>query len=136
MGPHAHPGAANAVGDGLAAVLEDLEPGLDAAFLEGVVVIGFFQVVHDLVGVFVCPVRQDNHDVMIGFYRLAVLRVKHDGAIDAALFLQAGVRVVPVGAVMDDGVFVGERGARPDWRHGEVGDAILVLRQEYAVPVD
>ena len=62
--------------------------------------------------------------------------MEHDGAVNAPLLLQAGVGVIPVGAVVDNGVLVGERSARLDRRHGQEGHAVLVLRQQHPVPVD
>ena len=55
---------------------------------------------------------------------------------DTPLLLEAGVRVIPVGAGLANGEAVGESGARLDRGVGDEGHAIHVIRQQQSVPVD
>ena len=59
-----------------------------------------------------------------------------NGPIDASLFLEAGVGVVPVGAVLTNGEFVGKGCAGSNGRKADIGDPIHLRRDQEAVPVD
>ena len=66
----------------------------------------------DVLGILVGPVRQQQHVIAIGGVTFTSTPVDDESAIQAHLFLEAGMRVVPVGAVLVHLVAIGERGAR------------------------
>jgi hypothetical protein len=69
------------------------------------------------------------------FHRLAAAWLDDDAAIHAALLLQMGVRVKPVGAAVPQRELKGVRGARLDRRCGDMRHAVFFVRQQQAVPV-
>ena len=81
------------------------------------------------------PIGEHDHMVSVR-PRTAMERFDHDGPVNAALLLQVGVGVVPVGSALADGEFVGEHFAGPDGRKAKAGNAVHPGRDQGAVPVD
>ncbi|MNQ93124.1 hypothetical protein D3C85_1085740 [compost metagenome] len=101
-----------------------------------VVVRLLLQLGHDAGRVFVGPVAQHHHVVAVVLEGLRLLRFDHDGAVDAQLLLEAGMAVVPVGAVLLHLEAVLIHAIRGDAGEAEARHAIHVGRQDDAVPVD
>ncbi len=85
---------------------------------------------------FETPVPQDPDDVAVDSQRLRLF--DDEGAYQAApdLFGAVGVRVIPIGARIGDGEFVGEALLGLDRRLGHVGRAVHRVRDAHAVPMD
>ena len=132
--PHAHPRPPQAVVHRFPALSQGLVPGLHAVFLARVVIAILFQIAQHLLRVLVSPVRKHHHIIPLrreGW----MARMKHQGAVDAALFLQAAVGVVPVSAGVPHFVFVGERSAGPYGLSVQPRHAVLIVGQQHAVPM-
>ena len=71
-----------------------------------------------------------------GFHAFAIFRFDHDRSIHAALLLQVGVTVIPIGSSLPERKFKDPRLARLDRRRGDVRHAILRIRHQQAMPVD
>ena len=86
--------------------------------------------------ILVGPVGEHHHVLAVVAERLRLARHDHQRPIDAPLLLEAGVRVVPVGAGLAhaEAIRVGRAGA--DAVEAETGDAVHVGGQEDAVPVN
>ena len=111
------------------------EDALRAALLKGIPVAAALErPVHGM-RVLVGPIGEHDHMVPVRL-RAALERLDDDGAVNAALLLQVGVGVVPIGSALADGKFVVERFAGPDGREAEVRDAVHPGRDQDAVPVD
>ncbi len=86
--------------------------------------------------IFVGPVGQLHHVIAVGTDRLAASRLDDDGAVDAGLFLHAGMRVVPVGAGLPHLESIGEGFPRGDALVADPRYTVHLKWQEDAVPVD
>ena len=106
------------------------------AFVEVVVVTQFLERGVELLRVFVAPVRQQHYLLAVNRVGIRGLRVNDDGTIQAGLFLKAGVAVVPIGAVLYHRELVGERFPRFDAIERQAGNAIHLIGQQQAVPVN
>ena len=78
----------------------------------------------------------DGHVVAVGGDGILVAGLDHDRAVKAGLLLEAGMAVVPVGAVLLHGELVTVGPTRVNPREAEPRDAIHVGGQQDAVPVD
>ena len=132
--PHAYPRPVQAVFDRRPAARRDPGPRLHGVFLARVVVAVFFQVAKNPRRRLVGPVRQHHGVIAFGGDGF-LFGVKNQRAVNAALFLQAAVRVVPVGAGVGHFVLVGERRAGGDRLRRQPRHAVLVVGQQNAVPV-
>ena len=82
------------------------------------------------------PVAQHQHIFAVIGDRISALRINDDRPVMADLFLQAGMGMVPIGAVLRHGIFVGEGLARLDARKGDARHAVHLERYQQAMPVD
>ncbi|MCY1281560.1 hypothetical protein D9M70_303700 [compost metagenome] len=137
-GAHLHFRPHLAVGHGSGpAVLADVIDEVGDGALVPVVVVRLLLQLGDHPGrVLVGPVTQHHHVVALVLVGLRLLRVDHDGAVHAHLFLQAGMAVVPVGAVLLHLEAVLVHAVRGDAGEAEARHAVHVGRQDHAVPVD
>jgi len=71
----------------------------------------------------------------VRLHSLTRLRLDHDGAGQAALFLECRMAVVPEGTALPDREAVDEGFARRDAREADARDAVHPRRQQDAVPV-
>lgn len=120
---------------------EGAENRLGGVFANRIPVAAAEEGAHDVAGVFVGPIGEDDDEVLIdagqvGAGRSAGGGFDDDAAVDAALFLEAGVAVIPVGAGVFQEEFEGALGAGGDGRGGEVGDAVFEIGQEQTVPME
>ncbi len=89
---------------------------------------------HHRVGV--GPVGEQDDVVAVGTVALAGARLQDQGAVEAGLFLHAGMAMVPVGAGLADREAVDEGLARHDAAEAEARNAILIAGQAQPVPMD
>ena len=136
-GAHAHASPGLAVGQrGLEAVALRIAQEIADGALVQVVVVGLdAQLAQDRMRILVAPVRQQDHMVTIGGDRIRFARFDHDRAVHAQRFLQAGMRVVPVGAGLAHLEGVQPAFARADAVEAQPRHAVHVGRQQDAVPV-
>ncbi len=85
--------------------------------------------------ILVGPFGQVHDIVPVGAPRRPARRIDDDRAVHARLFLEAAVRVVPVGPGLAHFEAVGEGLAGRDPRVADTGHAVHVERQQDAVPV-
>ena len=123
-------GRAPALGFGLAR--QALHAGTDAV----VVVRLHHQLAEHAHRIFVGPVGQQHHVLAVEGDRVAPARLDDDGAVQAGLFLEAGVAVIPVGAALAHVETVGVGLAGIDARKAQARHAVHVGGQQDAVPVD
>ena len=86
--------------------------------------------------VFVGPIREQQHVVTVGADGLGASGVDDDRPVHAREFLEAGVRVVPVGAALLNLEAVREGLAGSDAIEADARYAIHLIRQDDPVPVD
>ena len=103
---------------------------------EVVVVALLFQPGVDARGILVGPVVEHHHVVAVGRVALGSGRLDHQRAVQRVLFLEARMRVIPVGAALAQLEPVEKAFARRDAVETEAGHAIHPERQDDAVPVD
>lgn len=88
-----------------------------------------------VVRVLVGPVREEN-DIITIDVQAALEWLDNDGAIYAALLLQVGVRVIPVGSALTNGKLISKSHTRLNRWEADVRNAIHVGRHEHPMPVD
>ena len=81
------------------------------------------------------PVVEHDDVLAVGIDAVILGRMNHDRADLAALFLQSGMAVIPVGARLPDREIDFEALARGDPRKSHAGNAVHLKRQQQAVPV-
>ena len=108
----------------------------DGALAEVVVVALPLERGVDVLRIVIGPVGQQQRVLAVGGVALAAAALDDDRAVQPDLFLEARVRVVPVGAGLVHLEAVGERGARRDAVERQPRHAVHVRRQDEAVPVD
>ena len=133
--PHAYERAIKAVFKRRPAMLQNTQPRLNTVLFQRIVIVFTFEISQYGNRVFIRPVRQEHDPFHIVFLRLCRV-VKHQGAVDPSLLLQAGVRVIPVSAGMGNGVFKGQRLTGGNRWCRQVRHAVLGIRQEDAVPMN
>ncbi|MND93924.1 hypothetical protein D3C80_861260 [compost metagenome] len=133
---HLRPGPAFAEGVAPALVAHVADEVADRAAVLVVVVGAFLQLGQHPRRVLVGPVGEHHHVVALVLERLGLQRVDHQRAIEAALLLEAGVAVVPVGAALLHLELVLVHSVRRDAGEAEARHAVHVGRQQDAVPVD
>ncbi len=137
-GGHPHPSPHAAVGGGRApAIAAHVAQEIGQRALVVVVVLGeLLHAPEQRAGVHVGPVRQQDHVLAVEPVRGRLQRVDDQRAVQAGLFLEHGMAVVPVGAGLleSEPVLVGL--ARGDAVEAQAGHAVHVGRQQDAVPVD
>ena len=111
------------------------EDALAAAFLYRIPLTAALECAIHLMRVFVGPVGEQDNIVMVGL-RTILERLDDNGTVNAALLLQAGVGVIPVGSALANGKLISKGCAGLDGRVGDVGDAIHIRGHEHSVPVD
>ena len=99
------------------------------------VMLAHLQLAHDLVRMQRRELGQQHHVVTV-VARVGRGTLDDDRAVMPRLFLQARVRVPPVGAALADREFVGEGLARLDAGEADAGHPVELERHEQAVPVD
>jgi hypothetical protein len=87
-------------------------------------------------GVHVRPIGQQHHMIPIRRETLAIAGLDHDGPVEPRLFLEARVRVVPIGPVLIDLEAIRVCTTRWDAFEAETGHAVHVRRNDHAVPMD
>ena len=92
---------------------------------------------HHRIRMFIRPVGQHHHMFAVKrrFIRIGNRRHHHDGAVHPALFLQAHVRVVPVGARVFQLELVIMRSPRRNGRRVQHRHPVLSIRHQQTVPV-
>jgi len=111
------------------------EDALGAALFECVPFTATLECPVHLVWILIGPVGKQDNMVMIGFFPW-LTRFNNNGAINTALFLQAGVGVIPVGSTLAKGKLIGEYRAGTDRGEAEIRYAVHIRRHEQTVPVD
>ncbi len=124
----------------LEVVAEHAEAGgaqdaLTAAFFKRIPLTAALEGAIHLMGVFVGPVGEQDNIVMVGL-RTILVGLDDDGTVNAALLLQAGVRMIPVGSALANGKFISIGCAGLDGREADVRDAVHIRGHEQTVPVD
>ena len=110
---------------------------IDGCWLVEIVEIAhLLQVRHHGFRVVVGPVGEQEDMVALGLEALAIPGFDDDGAIDARLFLEAGMAVVPIRPALLQVEFVDKRLARRDAVEAETRHAVHAIGQQHAVPVD
>src|SRR5215472_8311507 len=135
---HAHPAPFETVGDrvGKALALRIVNEGAERSLTVVVVVALEFEIADDSVGALAGPVRQHHDIIAIETLGVAAFGLDDDRAVNARLFLEAGMAVVPVGTTLTHGEAVDEGFARRDTGKAEAGHAIHRRGRAHAVPVD
>ena len=86
--------------------------------------------------IFKGPVRKDDDVFSIKGNWILTLWLNDDGTIVPGLLLETGMTVIPVGARLFDGEFIGEGFARLDAGKRYPGDTVHLKRHEQTVPMD
>src|SRR3546814_20729158 len=73
-----------------------------STLFRSVVIRLFLELADDISGVFVGPVGEHHHVVALVLEGLGLPGVDHQRAVDPGLFLETGMTVVPVSAVLPD----------------------------------
>ena len=135
---HAHPHLALGPGTGQALFLEILHQLAVGPLVEVVVMAEFLQLGIDHRGVLVRPVGQHDHIVAVIGEGFGFLRIDDDGAIQAGLFLEPRVAVIPVGTALHhlELVAMGSAGGNAGEAIGDIGHPVLAAGQYDAVPVN
>ena len=116
--------------------LHVIDPVADRELGEVVVVRCLFEPREQIRGVQIGPVRQQYDVVAVVGEGLWLQRIDHYRAVNAGLFLEPGMAVVPVSTVLDHVETVRIRFTAIDAVETQAGHAIHVGRQQDAVPVD
>ena len=118
------------------AIAADLGEEVAKGLLLVVVVVGlFFQIGQGALGLLVLPVEQQHGVLAVVAVRLTPLGFDDQRPVQAFLFLEVGVGVVPVGAGLVQGKAVGEGLAGLDTGKAHPRHAVLGIGQDDAVPV-
>ncbi len=111
------------------------EDALTAAFLYGIPLTAALQGAQYFIRIFICPVGKQHNVVAVGLQSFLAW-LDDDGTVNAALLLEAGVRVIPVGSALANGKFIGKGCAGLNGWETDVGDAVHIRGHEHTVPVD
>ena len=130
---HPHPLALKVCAE--RAVLRRADDALRGAFAQRIPIAPAPQRPQHFAGSFVRPVRKHRDHIAVGA-RFRPARQHDDAAIHAALLLEDGVRVIPVGARLPQAELIRERPARRNRRHVHMRHAVHRVRHKQAVPVD
>jgi len=134
--PHAAPGRAVAQGRTQPVVAYVAEEVPYRPLVVVVVLRQLLQAGEQTRRIHVGPVGQEHHVVAVVGERLGCDGIDDQRPVHAALFLEAGVAVVPVGAALANIELVQVALAAADAIEAETGHTIHVRRQQDAVPVD
>ena len=119
------------------ALPEGPQKALGRTLFKGIPVAPPLQVAHHRLGAFRGPVGEHHRVVVVdGEPELRLSGLDHDGPMLAALLLEPGMGVVPVGAALSDGEPIVESGPRRDAPVGQVGHPVHGVGHEQAVPMD
>ena len=86
--------------------------------------------------IFVGPVGQLHHIILVGTVSFACPRLNNQGAIHPGHLLKAGVTVVPIGAALAEGKAVNKGFSRCDAWVADPRHTIHLIGQQDAVPVN
>ena len=130
---HPHRAPHPAVGGGL--ILAGKQPR-ECLLLEIEVAAILLEARIDLVGVHETPVAQHQHMLAVGSDRVDPGRIDDDRAEMPHRFLQPRMAVVPIGPRLADRELIDEGLAGLDARKADARHAIILKRQQQAVPMD
>ena len=90
----------------------------------------------NVLGVAICPFRQQHDVFAICTVPLATPRLDHDGAIETGLLLEPRMTVIPVGARLIDSEAIDVGLARPDAVEAQSRHAVHIGGENDSVPMD
>ncbi len=82
------------------------------------------------------PIRQDDYMLPFGLHRVAPGGIYDDRPIMSDRLLHARMAVIPIGAGLPHGKFIGKGLTRSNAGEADAGNAIHLERQDQTMPVD